>query len=370
MENYSILVVDDEESIQDVLGLYLGEAYDVRTASNGEEALARIAEHEPDLIISDIMMPRMTGVALHEALQTQENTRAIPFIFLTALPDEKGPSLRLRPGVDDYITKPFDFKRLQMRVDRLLERARLSRERLDACIGQDFSQRLKPESWPEIPGFRIFAKQTPSVERSGTLFDWVKGASGAYDLIIGNVWGKGLRAQFYAFSFLAYVRSVVHAMREASHTPADLIRRVNEVLLEDPPMEEALASMTLIRWDPARNRVVYASCGHYRPMLVTKFGAHPLGHDQGFLGVEKDATFTDTWVGLQERSALAVYPHGAGGMEKKLPGALEELPPSAAMIDRLIAEEAGSENDELLPIFWLERLPSRGDVRISLRSPS
>ncbi|WP_457651754.1 response regulator [Rhodocaloribacter sp.] len=359
MENYSILIVDDEESIQDILGFYLGETYEVRMASDGEEALERIAEHAPDLIISDIMMPRMSGVALHEALQTRETTRAIPFIFLTALADDQGPSLRLRPGVDDYITKPFDFTQLRVRVDRLLERARLSQERLDVCIGEEFSQRLKPERWPEAPGFRIFAQDVPNGDRGGNLLDWMQDASGAYYFIIGNVWGKGLRARFYAFSFLAYVRSVLHAMRETAHTPAELIRRVNEVLIEDPPMEDTLASVTLIRWDPAQNRVIYAGCGHYRPVLVTELGVHALGHDRSFLGVDPDAVFTDTWVGLQPRSALAVYPLGIGAreVEADLTNALADLPPSAAMIDRLTSRDEAGEAEDLLPAFWLERLP-------------
>src|SRR5690554_3731984 len=89
MEKYSILVVEDEHTLRRLLEYRLSKLYDVRSASNGEEALERIAEDIPDLIISDIMMPKMDGFALQSQLNTQRNTRAIPFIFLTAKADEQ-----------------------------------------------------------------------------------------------------------------------------------------------------------------------------------------------------------------------------------------------------------------------------------------
>src|SRR5918995_1443472 len=109
MAEHSILVVEDEHTLRRLLEYRLGKQYDVRTAANGEEALDRVAESVPDLIISDIMMPRMDGFALQAALQEEKNTRAIPFIFLTAKADEQSRLRGMRTGVDDYITKPFDI---------------------------------------------------------------------------------------------------------------------------------------------------------------------------------------------------------------------------------------------------------------------
>ncbi|MCH8276678.1 MAG: response regulator, partial [Bacteroidetes bacterium] len=88
MAEYSILVVEDEHTLRRLLEYRLGKLYTVRTAANGEEALEKIAEELPQLIISDIMMPKMDGFALQTALQERKDTRAIPFIFLTAKADE------------------------------------------------------------------------------------------------------------------------------------------------------------------------------------------------------------------------------------------------------------------------------------------
>ena len=88
MSQHSILIVEDEHTLRRLLEYRLGKQYNVRTAANGEEALERIKEEVPRLIISDIMMPKMDGFALQAALQEMENTKAIPFIFLTAKADE------------------------------------------------------------------------------------------------------------------------------------------------------------------------------------------------------------------------------------------------------------------------------------------
>ena len=89
MADHSILIVEDEHTLRRLLEYRLGKHYRVRTAANGEEALVRVADEAPDLIVSDIMMPRMDGFALQAALQEKKDTRAIPFIFLTAKADEQ-----------------------------------------------------------------------------------------------------------------------------------------------------------------------------------------------------------------------------------------------------------------------------------------
>jgi len=117
-----ILVVEDDQTLRRVLQFSLGKKHVVRTAADGEEALKRVVERIPDLIICDIMMPRMDGWAFFSAIKSHPETRVIPFIFLTAKKDEMMKLKAFRAGVDDYITKPFDLERLHVRVNSLLER--------------------------------------------------------------------------------------------------------------------------------------------------------------------------------------------------------------------------------------------------------
>ena len=120
-DKQKILVVDDEKFILALLKDILDrEGYEVSVAQNGKEALQSLNSELPDLIISDIMMPKMDGFTLQAAIQEKQETRAIPFIFLTAKADEGSQLKGRRTGVDDYITKPFDIDQLISRVQRLV----------------------------------------------------------------------------------------------------------------------------------------------------------------------------------------------------------------------------------------------------------
>ncbi|MDX1429354.1 MAG: fused response regulator/phosphatase, partial [Rhodothermales bacterium] len=310
MSEHSILVVEDEHTLRRLLEYRLGKLYDVRTAANGEEALELIEDRAPDLIISDIMMPKMDGFALQNAVQSQMETRAIPFIFLTAKADEQSKVKGMRTGVDDYITKPFDIEQLLIRVKRLLERTKVFQTQLDAKIGQDFSQKLMPKKLPEVPNYKLFFHNSPREHGGGDLFDWMEAKPGSYFLTVGDVMGKGLQAKFYAFSFLGYVRSTIHAMLRSTDSPAEIMKRVNQVLMDDPPMEETFASLLLLHWEPEEHRVTYANAGHCRPVLMTPSGSEIVEYSDLILGLDRNADFKDTEITLPEDSALVAYTDG------------------------------------------------------------
>jgi len=134
-----ILIVEDEESIQTSLVdmLELAE-HDVIVADDGEIGFQLAQQHIPDLIISDIMMPGMDGYALLEVVKSELTTAHIPFIFLTALASYDDVREGMNLGVDDYLTKPFDYKQLTTAVNaRLNKYAREEQLRLHR-----FAQRL------------------------------------------------------------------------------------------------------------------------------------------------------------------------------------------------------------------------------------
>jgi len=127
----SILLVDDEFQIQKMVTAMLRHAgYDVTIASDGFEALARIAEATPDLIISDVMMPNMDGFELLKHLRAESATESIPIIMLTAKGEVDDLVSGLGLGADDYLTKPFEMKVLLARVSAKVERPPVPIEQL------------------------------------------------------------------------------------------------------------------------------------------------------------------------------------------------------------------------------------------------
>ena len=117
----TILLVDDEESIQTLLTYPLErDGYTVVQARDGEEALHRFGEGSFDLVVLDVMLPRLDGLEVCKRLRSQSN---VPIIMLTARGEELDKVLGLELGADDYITKPFSIREFRSRVRALLRRA-------------------------------------------------------------------------------------------------------------------------------------------------------------------------------------------------------------------------------------------------------
>jgi two-component system, OmpR family, response regulator len=128
----TILLVDDEDSIQTLLTYPLErDGYRVVQARDGEEALRRFAEESVDLVVLDVMLPKLDGLEVCKRLRGEST---VPIIMLTARGDELDKVLGLELGADDYITKPFSIREFRSRVRALLRRAvtpHLARERQD-----------------------------------------------------------------------------------------------------------------------------------------------------------------------------------------------------------------------------------------------
>jgi phosphoserine phosphatase RsbU/P len=369
MTRHSILIAEDNPTLRRLLEYRLGKHYDVRAAANGEEALALIEAAAPDLIVSDIMMPRMDGFALLEALRKEDHTRTIPFIFLTAKSDDTSRLKGLGQGSDDYITKPFDIDFLLARIEKILERTVLYQNKLNAKIGRDFSDRLLPKSMPRVPGHRTLFFSQPKEDGGGDLFDWAEIRPGVYLFTVGDIMGKGLQAKFYAFSFLSYIRSAVHAMAEHDDSPAGLLTRVNRVLAKDEVLEETFASLLIMRWEPATGTVTYANAGHCRPVLVTPTRAGVVEHSEMILGLDPAEAYTDRSFQLPPGSALVTYTDGlveqvgkSGeqfgevGVAAAAAEALRSDQPVHTMLKLLLQRSAEPRFSDDILVFWLQRL--------------
>ncbi len=123
MKPYRLLIVDDEEDIQDFLSYSLRkEGFEVAVASNGEEGLDVMAEWKPDLILLDIMMPKMDGVEMCRILRSHRGFDDVLVVFLTARDEDYSQVNALEIGGDDYITKPIRTRVLLSRIKALLRR--------------------------------------------------------------------------------------------------------------------------------------------------------------------------------------------------------------------------------------------------------
>jgi DNA-binding response OmpR family regulator len=122
-DSSTILLVDDEDSVQKLLSYPLErDGFRVLAAKDGEEALAKFAAEPVDLVVLDLMLPKLDGLEVCKRLRAQST---VPIIMLTARDDELDKVLGLELGADDYITKPFSIREFRSRVRALLRRASL-----------------------------------------------------------------------------------------------------------------------------------------------------------------------------------------------------------------------------------------------------
>lgn len=116
-----ILVIEDDADIRDMLQYsFSRESYEVNTASNGQDGLELALSSLPDIIVLDLMLPRLNGLEVCKKLKENPRTKAVPIIMLTAKGDETDVVLGLGLGADDYVTKPFSIRELNARVSARL----------------------------------------------------------------------------------------------------------------------------------------------------------------------------------------------------------------------------------------------------------
>lgn len=116
-----ILVVDDEQDILKVVTMRLAASgYEVITAADGQEGLSKARSEKPDLIILDVMLPKLDGYKVCRMLKFDERYKKIPVIIFTARANESDIQLSKEVGAETYITKPFEFSDLQKKLQELL----------------------------------------------------------------------------------------------------------------------------------------------------------------------------------------------------------------------------------------------------------
>ncbi len=180
-----ILVVDDERNICELLTLYLvKEGYTVETAEDGQAAVEKFRSFDPDLILLDIMLPKMDGWQVCREIRKSSN---VPIIMVSAKGETFDKVLGLELGADDYVTKPFDSKELMARVKTVLRRA--------GCPADDNRQEVEHHNlYVSLTNYKLVVKgkqvDAPPKEIE-LLYHLAKNPNRVYtrDQLLDEIWG-------------------------------------------------------------------------------------------------------------------------------------------------------------------------------------
>jgi len=182
-----ILIVEDDPTVLDTLAFNLQqEGYDVLTAQDGEQALELVRAEHPDLVVLDIMLPRLDGLAVCRLIRKNPESVSLPIIILSARGTQGDKMVGLDSGADDYITKPFGLGEFLARVRAVLRRAPGRAEHSQRLLGGDITVDLTA---------RRAYRGEEELHLSGKEFDLLaelmrnQGAVLSRDLILSRVWG-------------------------------------------------------------------------------------------------------------------------------------------------------------------------------------
>lgn len=184
-----VLLVEDEYAQREVLAYNLeAEGFDVIQADNGEDALLLVDEDQPDIIILDWMMPKVSGIEVCRRLKMRPETRAIPVIMLSARAEEVDRVRGLETGADDYVVKPYSMVELMARARAQVRRVRPS----TVGVALEFEDiRLDPEAYRVYRGDKVL-KVGPTEFRLLSAFMEKPGRVWSREQLLDRVWGRDI----------------------------------------------------------------------------------------------------------------------------------------------------------------------------------
>jgi len=332
MMGAKILIVDDEEDILDLVDLSLtADGFDVITARSGPEALEKVREEMPDLILLDISMPDMDGYEVMRRLKGDRRTSSIPIIMLTAASDKRDKVRSFSAGADDYVVKPFDADELTARIEAVLSRTRTIRyinplistmgdwsvEELGSSLetAVKIQRNLLPKEPPDLEGIQFGNILESSRTVSGDFYDYIPLDQYRVGIAIADIRGKGLPASL----LMVMVRTILRLVSRELDSPGDVLKKINDMLQTDTD-PEFFATMIYGILDTRSLTFRYANGGHCSPIRANERSRKVEFLREGglILGVFDFALFEDVEVELEDGDLLLFYTDGV--TETESPG--------------------------------------------------
>lgn len=322
-----ILLADDDPEVCRFVDVILRQAgYSVVRAADGVEAMERVRQSPPDLILLDVLMPRRDGLEVLRSLRQDPETSQIPVIMLTQKGQVEDRVKGLEWGADDYVPKPFAPQELLVRIRALLRRSEKVRALgpLMGVLGDWFSVqgieqlgheletareiqfRLLPPALPNLAGVEVGAALAPTKSVGGDFYDFIP-MPGGVGFAIGDVSGKGIPGAL----LMVMVRSLLRATAWELDAPGEIVRRVNRFLCRDLPPSMFVTMVFGVLSLGGGRRLSLANAGHVNPLLLRRGRpAQVLELGGPVLGAFEDAKYPQEELLLEAGDQVVLYTDG------------------------------------------------------------
>ncbi len=346
-KRYKVLLVEDEENISTLFKYNLKKSgFECEVAANGIEGLDKVAKFNPDIIISDIMMPEMDGLEFRKILIENPNFNQIPFVFLTAKGEEEDILGGYELDIEDYIIKTSSPKVVLAKLTAILKSKQKEREKTVGEVQQaadNLGAKVVPDEFLKINGFDVkhFHRSFDNIP-GGDFIDYMALDKDTGVVVLGDVMGKKWKAWYFAVAYAGYVRSAVRfALKsETNVSPAEILAKVNESVHNDERISEVFITLSVLVLNNINKTVTYAGAGDL-PILLKTDGVKLIESHGLLLGFDANAKYQDRLVQLNSGDEIILFTDGL--IESRNPSG--ELYGNERLIDS--ASRAGKSDDLL-----------------------
>lgn len=314
-----ILLVDDDVSLAKLFQYNITKSgYDCKVGIGAEEGLEIAKSYHPDIIISDIMMPKIDGFEFRRQILNEPSLKGIPFVFLTSKGEEDDILDGYDLGITDYILKTAGPRVVVAKVSAIIKSLGKERQKAVRELHQAAdSMRVKvvPDNFPKLEGFEINHWHLPFEGiPGGDFIDYIPLDDENFTIILGDVMGKKWGAWYFAFAYAGYVRSSVRFVIQSSKefTPKEIMEHVNRAVYQDAKVSEVFATLTIIVINKKTKVVKYTGAGDL-PIIYYNSEKAEVSQIQSkgmLLGFSHEGMYEDATIQLKENDSIYLLTDG------------------------------------------------------------
>jgi sigma-B regulation protein RsbU (phosphoserine phosphatase) len=314
-----VLFVDDDYSMAKLFKYNLDKAgFDCILAASVDEAMNLIKKDTPDIIVSDIMMPKIDGFKFRKMIMEDPSLKNIPFIFLTAKGTDEDILGGYDLGITDYVVKTAGPKLVVAKVSAIIKSLGNERKKVIAELQEATSSlrtKVVPDNFPEFEGYSISHLHIPFKGiPGGDFLDYYRLNENNLAIILGDVMGKKWGAWYFAYAYAGYIRSALRGVLQSANefSPSEILQQVNSTVYKDTKISEVFATLSIIIINNKTNQLRYSGAGdlpiiyyNYETNKVTRIKSKGL-----LLGFSEKGEYDDTAITLKPNDKMFITTDG------------------------------------------------------------